>query len=367
MSETPSPGTPQGEGSPEKREDSSGGPGAGPVSRAGIAAAMLYVLVASVFVLYVLLKVWPTEAATTGTPATARQAGTASPTPGPGGRSPSPSPTASLSPQATPTQSPTATPSPQPTPAGSLTPSPSPQATATLSPSPGSSPNASPSGEEQAGQTVSFFFGSYEIPPEMRLLLIVMLAGALGSLVHGLRSLSWYVGNRELRWSWLAMYVLLPFVGALLAVVFYFVIRAGFGGNQAATGHFGFAAFSALIGLFSEQAIQRLKLVAETMLSKVDPGEDHKAPPGAATPNVLSVAPEEGGIAGNDAVTITGTNFAAGAKVSFGSVEATEVKFVSSNKITAKTPAHAAGPVDVVVTNPDGQKGTLSGKFTYRQ
>lgn len=372
MTETSTPGTPEGEGSKEKTEESSGiGPGAGRVSRTGIVLTMLYVLLASVFLLYMLLKVWPAESVATGTAAMTLPTATTSPSPGPAGRPTAPSPTPGASPQPTAAGSPTATPSPQPTAARSPSASPSPLSTATETPSAGASPQASPTAsptEEPREQAdlVSFFSGRWEIPPEKRLLLIVILAGALGSLLHALRSLAWYVGNRELRWSWLAMYVLLPFAGALLAVVFYFVIRAGFGGNPAVTGHFGFAAFSALIGLFSEQAIQRLKLVAETMLSKVEPGEDHKAPPSTA-PTVLSVAPDVGGTAGNDAVTITGTNFAAGAKVSFGDGEATEVKIVSDKKITAKTPAHSAGPVDIVVTNPDGQKGTLSGKFTYRQ
>src|SRR4029077_16747530 len=44
---------------------------------------------------------------------------------------------------------------------------------------------------------------------------------------------------------------------------------------------------------------------------------------------------------------------------------ATGVTVVSSTSITATTPAHAAGAVDVVVTNTDAQGGTLTGGFTY--
>jgi hypothetical protein len=84
----------------------------------------------------------------------------------------------------------------------------------------------------------------------------VILAGALGSLIHAVRSVYWYVGNRELVWSWLAKYVVLPFLGAALAVVFYFVIRGGFFSPQAGfeqTSPFGFAALAAMVGMFSEQ------------------------------------------------------------------------------------------------------------------
>jgi hypothetical protein len=41
------------------------------------------------------------------------------------------------------------------------------------------------------------------------------------------------------------------------------------------------------------------------------------------------------------------------------------VVVVSATQITATTPAHAAGAVNVVVTNPDTQTGSLSNAFTY--
>jgi hypothetical protein len=83
------------------------------------------------------------------------------------------------------------------------------------------------------------------------------------------------------------------------------------------------------------------------------------------TPTVTSVSPNNGSVNGGTAVTITGTNFVSGATVSFGGTAATGVAFSSSTTITATTPANAAGAVDVVVTNPDAQKGTLTNGFTY--
>jgi hypothetical protein len=64
-------------------------------------------------------------------------------------------------------------------------------------------------------------------------------------------------------------------------------------------------------------------------------------------------------------VTITGTNFATGATVTFGGTAATNVVVVSSTSITATTPAHAAGAVTVTVTNPGGQSGSLTNGYTY--
>jgi len=62
---------------------------------------------------------------------------------------------------------------------------------------------------------------------------------------------------------------------------------------------------------------------------------------------------------------LTGTNFAPGATVTLGGSAATAVTVVSATTITATTPAHAAGVVNVVVTNPGTQSATLVNGFTY--
>jgi uncharacterized repeat protein (TIGR01451 family) len=82
-------------------------------------------------------------------------------------------------------------------------------------------------------------------------------------------------------------------------------------------------------------------------------------------PTVNAIDPAQGPIAGGTAVTITGTNFVDGCAVTIGGVSATSVSFSSATTLTAVTPAHAAGAVDVVVTNPDTQTGNLTSGFTY--
>lgn len=82
-------------------------------------------------------------------------------------------------------------------------------------------------------------------------------------------------------------------------------------------------------------------------------------------PTVTSVSPTFGSTAGGTQATILGLNFQAGAGVAFGGAAATGVTVVNSTIITASSPAHSAGTVDVVVTNPDTQTGTLSNGFTY--
>jgi hypothetical protein len=81
-------------------------------------------------------------------------------------------------------------------------------------------------------------------------------------------------------------------------------------------------------------------------------------------PQVIGVAPATGSVDGGTAVTIFGNNFADGATVQFGEVDATAVDFVSEHELTATAPA-GTGVVDVIVTNDDDQASTLEDAFTY--
>lgn len=85
----------------------------------------------------------------------------------------------------------------------------------------------------------------------------------------------------------------------------------------------------------------------------------------AVAPTVSGISPSYGPTAGGTNVTVTGTNFASGATVTLGGVSTTNVVVVDSTTITCTTGAHASGVVDVVVTNPDTQSGTLTGGYTY--
>ncbi len=80
---------------------------------------------------------------------------------------------------------------------------------------------------------------------------------------------------------------------------------------------------------------------------------------------ISSVSPASGTTAGGTTVTVNGTSFLSGASVSFGGTNAASVSFVNSTQLTAVTPAHAAGPVEVRVTNPSGEFASLPNGFTY--
>jgi hypothetical protein len=85
-------------------------------------------------------------------------------------------------------------------------------------------------------------------------------------------------------------------------------------------------------------------------------------------PAISGVAPSTGPTTGGTPVTITGTDFQAGASVMFGAQPATDVTVVSATSITARAPLGPATQqlaVDVVVTNPDSQSATAHPGFTY--
>jgi cytochrome c peroxidase len=81
-------------------------------------------------------------------------------------------------------------------------------------------------------------------------------------------------------------------------------------------------------------------------------------------PSITSINPNSGTTNGGTFVSISGAGFSQGVKVTFGGVIATNVTG-SDSGVSATTPPHAAGSVDVVVTNPNGSAVTKANGFTY--
>ena len=81
----------------------------------------------------------------------------------------------------------------------------------------------------------------------------------------------------------------------------------------------------------------------------------------------MTPSPRTGPTRGGTAVTLTGQHFVSGATVTFGGAAASSVVVVSATQVKATTPPHKQGGVTVVVTNSDGQRGTLGSGFTYHK
>ncbi|MDP9835267.1 uncharacterized protein YhjY with autotransporter beta-barrel domain [Neorhizobium huautlense] len=103
-------------------------------------------------------------------------------------------------------------------------------------------------------------------------------------------------------------------------------------------------------------------------VSVTTPGGSNSLPAGftytAAPPTLSSASPNDGSTTGGTTVTIVGTNLTGANAVAFGVTPAASYTVVSDTQITAVSPAHAAGTVDIVVTTPLGS-ADLPGAFTF--
>jgi hypothetical protein len=200
-------------------------------------------------------------------------------------------------------------------------------------------------------------FGCYIILwQEKRLLLLVLLAGALGALLHSIRYLSWFVGSRTFRSSWTAYYYLSPFAGAAVAFVAYSAIRGGFFSSSATTADanpFMFVALASIAGLFSREVLEKLKKIAESAFEPAPKTTDSTAP---AKPGITSLDPNSVKVNFTGPVKVNGSGFTKDSKVQNGGT-AMATTFVNDKQLTFVLPAAltaAPGKIDVVVVNAGG-------------
>jgi hypothetical protein len=109
-------------------------------------------------------------------------------------------------------------------------------------------------------------------PPELTVLQAVIALGALGGFLHLTSSLAQFIGNRQLRRSWIPYYLLMPFEGGALAPIVYLLLRVGVlspGAGVAELNTVGLYAFAALTGLFSKQALSMLGDVFNIIFKKI--------------------------------------------------------------------------------------------------
>ena len=244
-------------------------------------------------------------------------------------------------------------------------PAPPPQvAVATTTPTtapgtPGTTPPTTIAVVSAPNDPVQLFGWTVRFEREARLFLVVALAGALGGLVYALRSLAWYTGNRNLKYSWLLTYPLQPVVGAALATITYVVARGGLivvttQSSSDTVNPFGFAAIGGLVGLFSSQAAEWLKRIFEQVFTAAPKGKD-------AAVEITSFDPVEG--AAGTLVAIQGTGFTGVQTVTFGGgVEVASVTQASDTELRVMVPEGAkTGPI--TVTTPAGT-GTSTRAFT---
>ena len=90
---------------------------------------------------------------------------------------------------------------------------------------------------------------------------------------------------------------------------------------------------------------------------------DIQIEPRIPAPILERVAPEDGIFTGGKIAQLLGENFQEGARVTVGGNEILAVNYASPTELTFTIPEGAAGLVEIVLTNPDGQSATI--EFTY--
>jgi hypothetical protein len=257
----------------------------------------------------------------------------------------------------------TATASPTPS-ANTTTPGTHP-ATATAATTATPTPSTTPApGEVLINIPIKIFGFCYRTSFDERLILLVIIAGILGSFVHGATSLADYIGNDTFNKSWSWFYLLRPAIGMALALVFYFVVRGGFlttSGGAKDINPYGIAALAGLVGMFSKQATDKLSEVFSTLFRSAAGGGDDKRSgslkPEAEPITVTDVDPKplRAGST-NQVITVAGTSFVDGSTV-FLNNAAQQTTFESPSRLTARVADEiiaAQGALKLKVVNPDG-------------
>jgi hypothetical protein len=165
------------------------------------------------------------------------------------------------------------------------------------------------------------------------------------------------------------MYLLLPVVGATMALLFYLIVGAGLLPLAGTEPGYGVIGVAALVGLFSGQALEKLKRVAEGVFTQVPKSTDALA---TGRMTIDKILPATGAPAGGTAVRITGGGFGADATVTFANLPAAQVRVVDEQNLDVVTPALAlpAGAafhdVDVTVSRPGRTTAVKPNGFRYQ-
>jgi hypothetical protein len=91
-------------------------------------------------------------------------------------------------------------------------------------------------------------------------------------------------------------------------------------------------------------------------------GDKETLAPSPPAPFAVSAISPTAGLPGQT-VSVTGSGFLPGAILTFGETQASS-QVVTSTRISATVPTLPAAIVDIVVINPDGQRGTLAAAFS---
>jgi hypothetical protein len=131
------------------------------------------------------------------------------------------------------------------------------------------------------GSTKVTWFGNwtFDISTEARWILLVMVAGAMGSFIHAATSLGDFIGNRAFVQSWISWYLLRLPLGSAIALLVYFLLRGGYAdlfktATASTSSTYGIVGLSALAGMFAKKTASKLGDVVNTVFKTNEPMKD---------------------------------------------------------------------------------------------
>lgn len=206
-------------------------------------------------------------------------------------------------------------------------------------------------------------WATFDLDADVRLLILVLLAGALGSYIHAVQSFASYVGNARFKATWTWWYILRVPMGSALAVFVYFVVRGGLlaAGTATASGAandlnlFGIMSFSGLAGLFSKQAADKLAEVFDTLFATKEGHQREDKLTENPRPELTSIAPSSVAAgSGETDIALTGQGFVKDSVVKASGKTLTAV-FGSPQSLTAQLDTaglNGGSEVKISVLNP---------------
>ncbi len=109
---------------------------------------------------------------------------------------------------------------------------------------------------------------SFGLGPETLVMLVIVVVGGVGACVFSLWAIARHVEQKNFCFRWFPWYMLRPFTGAGLALLFYFLVRGGLltiGASLQNLNLIVVAGIAALVGMFSEQALHKLHSLASSI------------------------------------------------------------------------------------------------------
>lgn len=196
--------------------------------------------------------------------------------------------------------------------------------------------------------------------PDARLLVMVMVAGALGSFVHVAKSFGDFVGNDRFMASWIWWYLLKPCIGMALALMLYLIVRAvlltvSAASDPASVNLYGLMAMAALVGMASKQGTDKFAVLLDALFRTRHPAGDARRKDPLENPlAVITEAQPPVLDAQSLYVTLRGKGFSRGARVQVNGRER-ETSLADSSRLAFELlPEDVAvgGVLTVVVVNP---------------